>query len=186
MLGCIPSSATDRLSCSKFSESNPSYHQRFPGWKLTMKFMMDGTELPATDPSNHSLCCTNGVRLQDVDFVYSSICYHAVLVYKQDQASSPENYWITWLKLNITVFLCGHFFQYFCCSGIQGSVIRVVTRYVLDGPRIDFQLDRVSCAIQTVPKAYLAPVQWILGLSWGKVAGAWCWPNHLLLLPGYI
>jgi len=32
--------------------------------KLTMKFNMDGPELPTTDTSNRSLCYTNNVRLQ--------------------------------------------------------------------------------------------------------------------------
>jgi len=55
------------------------------------KFKTDGTELPATDASSRSFCCTNNARLQDrctilsntncsvktnIDFTHSSYVYH--------------------------------------------------------------------------------------------------------------
>jgi hypothetical protein len=44
--------------------TQPSLYTTVPGKEVAMKFKTVGPELPATDASNRSLCCTNNVRLQ--------------------------------------------------------------------------------------------------------------------------
>jgi len=41
----------------------------FMNVRLQFKFKTDGTELPATDANNHSVCRTNNVRLQVEDYI---------------------------------------------------------------------------------------------------------------------
>ena len=172
MLGCSPSSLLTVFPAqSSLNPNPPTYHQRFPVWKLTVKFLTYGPELLAPDSSNHSLFCTNNVRLQDVVFVYSSICYHSVLVSKQNQASSQENYWI--------VAETGHNcvpvwpLQFSTCVEVAARVIGMATHYRLDSPSINFQLSKVFCAIYTVPKAYLASSTMDTGSFLGVK-----WPGH--------
>jgi len=51
------------LLLTVFPYATPPNHQRFLECKQ-FKFKTDGTELPATDANNHSLCCTNNIGLQ--------------------------------------------------------------------------------------------------------------------------
>jgi hypothetical protein len=50
-----PLSPANRVSHSNISISNPSYlSEQFLGWKLMVKFMMDGFEVPVTEANNRS------------------------------------------------------------------------------------------------------------------------------------
>ena len=42
-----------------------TYHQQFLNLRWQFKCKTDGTEMPATDTRNLSLCCTNSVQLHD-------------------------------------------------------------------------------------------------------------------------
>jgi hypothetical protein len=66
LLGCSPSSSAGNGFPDQRSlyPSPPAYHQRFPGWNLTMKLKTNCPEPPATEASSRCLCCTNNVRLQ--------------------------------------------------------------------------------------------------------------------------
>ena len=63
LLACSPLSAANQLSCSKISVSNPSYLSPTVPW-MEVGNEIDGPEPPATEASNHSLCCTNNAWLQ--------------------------------------------------------------------------------------------------------------------------
>ena len=62
-------------------------------------------------------------------------------------------------------------------SRFSSAVIRrpSSTSYRLDGPAIDFRWGEIFPAIQASLVAPQPPIQWVLGLSLGKVAGTWCW-----------
>jgi len=63
LLACSPLLLTSFLAQRSLYPTPPTYHQRFPGWKWATK-LADGPEPPATEASNHSLCCTNNAWLQ--------------------------------------------------------------------------------------------------------------------------
>jgi len=55
--------------------------------------------------------------------------------------------------------------------------VSIATCYGLDGPRIEsrWRRDLLHLSRQALGPTQ-APVQWVLGLSWGKADGVWCWP----------
>ena len=65
LLGCSPFSAANQFPAQRsLYPTPPTYHQRFAGWKWAMQLMTNGPEMPATEASNRSLCCTNNAQLQ--------------------------------------------------------------------------------------------------------------------------
>jgi hypothetical protein len=61
--------------------------------------------------------------------------------------------------------------------GGPGSSVGIAAGYGLNGPGIETWWGRDFSHTSTPALGYIQPpVQWVLGLSRGKSAGAWCWP----------
>jgi hypothetical protein len=59
----------------------------------------------------------------------------------------------------------------------QDSSVGIATRYGLDGPGIEFRWGRdFTHPSRPALGPTQPPIQWVSGLSGGKVTGAWRWP----------